>query len=74
MKTKDPPLSNGPGFVIGSSDKNASYPTRDPYSIQDLLRTIYHLLGIDADKIHHTPLGRPVPIVNGGKIITELLV
>ena len=62
-----------PGIVIGSSDKNASYPTSDPYGIQDLLRTIYHLLGIDADKIHHTPLGRPVPIVNGGKIITELL-
>jgi len=41
--------------------------------IQDLLRTIFHLMGIDADKTHHTPLGRPVPIVNGGAVIEELL-
>ena len=26
-------------------------------------------MGIDADKIHTTPLGRPVQIVNGGKKI-----
>jgi hypothetical protein len=61
------------GVVIGASDKTASYPTTTPYGIQDLLRTIFHLMGVDADKKYHTPLGRPVPIVNGGKVIDELL-
>ena len=61
------------GAVIGASDKTASYPTTQPYGVQDLLRTIFHLMGIDADKTYQTPLGRPVPIVNGGKVVEELL-
>lgn len=62
------------GAVIGASDKTASYPTTQPYGIADLLRTICHLMGVDASKVYKTPLGRPVPIVNGGKRIRELLV
>jgi hypothetical protein len=61
------------GVVIGASDKTASFPVTQPWGIQDLLRTIFHLMGIDADKTHHTPLGRPVPIVKGGTLIDELL-
>ena len=61
------------GTVIGASDETASYPTTQPYGIQDILQTVFYLLGIDADKIHYTPLGRPVPIVNGGHRIDELL-
>lgn len=61
------------GTVVGASDKTASYPITQPYGIQDLLRTVFHLMGVDADKVHHTPLGRPVPIVNGGKRIDEVL-
>lgn len=61
------------GAVIGASDETASFPTTQPYGIQDLLRTIFHLMGIDADKVYHTPLGRPVPIVNGGQRIDEVL-
>ncbi|MDG2468762.1 MAG: DUF1501 domain-containing protein [Pirellulaceae bacterium] len=63
-----------PGSVIGASDKTASLPTTTPYGIQDLLRTIFHLMGVNSDKSFQTPLGRPVPLVNGGKIIQELLV
>ncbi len=61
------------GAVIGASDETASFPTTQPYGIQDLLRTIFALMGVDADKVYHTPLGRPVPIVNGGHKIDELL-
>ena len=61
------------GAVIGVSDKTASFPITQPYGIPDLLRTIFYLMGVDADKVYHTPLGRPVPIVNGGKRIDELL-
>ena len=63
-----------PGIVIGKSDKTASYPLTTPYGISDLLRTIFSLMGIDSEQIYETPLGRPVPIVNGGKVIDELLV
>jgi len=61
------------GAVIGASDSTASFPTTTPYGIQDLLRTFFYLLGVDADRVYHTPLGRPVPIVNGGKKIEEVL-
>ncbi len=61
------------GVVVGASDETASYPVTQPYGIQDLLRTIFHLLGVDADKVYQTPTGRPVPIVNGGHRIEEVL-
>lgn len=62
-----------PGRVIGATDRQAAYPTSDPVSVADLLRTIFHLMGVDCDKTYHTPLGRPVPIVSGGRIVRELL-
>jgi hypothetical protein len=62
-----------PGQIIGATDKQAAYPTSDPISIADLLRTIHTLLGIDADKEYPDPLGRPVPLVNGGRVIPDLL-
>jgi hypothetical protein len=62
------------GAVVGASDDTASYPITTPYGIHDLLRTIFYLMGVDADKIHTTPLGRPVQIVSGGKKIDEVLV
>jgi hypothetical protein len=34
---------------------------------------MYHLLGIDPEDEFYTPEGRPVKIVNGGKVIGELL-
>jgi hypothetical protein len=61
------------GAVIGASDATASFPSTQPYGIHDLLRTIFHLMGVDAEKVYQTPLGRPVPIVNGGHRIDELL-
>lgn len=61
------------GIVVGASDKTASYPTTQPYGVQDLLRTIFHLMGIDSDRLYHTPLGRPVLIVKGGHRIDELI-
>ena len=62
-----------PGQIIGATDKQAAYPISDPISVADLLRTIHTLLGIDADKEYPDPLGRPVPLVNGGRVIPDLI-
>ena len=62
-----------PGQVIGATDKTAAAPSTDPISVSDLLRTISNLMGIDADRTYLGPLGRPVPIVDGGKFIEQLV-
>jgi len=61
------------GAIVGASDKQAAYPTTRPQGIQDVLRTILYLMGINASKIYKTPLGRPVPLVNGGSLIREIM-
>jgi hypothetical protein len=62
-----------PGQIIGATDHQASAPTSDPVGVEDILRTIFHLMGIDSDKTYLTPLGRPVPIVNGGRLVPGLI-
>lgn len=60
------------GQVIGATDKHASEPIRDEVSIHDLHRTIFTLMGIKTDKTYYTPQGRPVPVLEGGKLIPGL--
>ncbi len=61
------------GQVLGATDRYCMYPTADPVGVSDILRTIFHQLGIDTTKTYSTPLGRPVPIVDGGRIISNLV-
>jgi hypothetical protein len=61
-----------PGQVIGATDKHATAPTTDPVSVSDLLHTISVLLGVDPDRVYYGPLGRPVPVVDGGELIRGL--
>ena len=60
------------GQVIGATDKQAASVADRPISPEDLCATILHKLGIDHEAILHTPLGRPVPLVDGGRPISEL--
>lgn len=62
------------GLVYGSSDPIAAEPDTDPVSHEDLATTIYHLLGIVADKELMSPGDRPVEIVDGGKVIKDILI
>ena len=62
-----------PGIVIGATNKAATAPTADPVGVEDILRTIFHQMGVDSTKTYMTPLGRPVPIVNGGRVIRDLV-
>ncbi len=61
------------GRVIGKSDARAEKPASDPIGPEDLSATMYRLLGIDPKDEFKTPDGRPVAIVNGGRVIEELL-
>jgi hypothetical protein len=61
------------GAVVGATDKQGSAPITEPFGVNDLLKTFFYLMGIDSTKSYLTPLGRPVPILDGGKIIQEIL-
>jgi uncharacterized protein (DUF1501 family) len=61
------------GRAVGRSDARAEKPADSPYGPEDLAATIHHLLGINPDDEFHTPDGRPMKIVNGGRLIRELI-
>ncbi|MFP6765731.1 MAG: DUF1501 domain-containing protein [Planctomycetaceae bacterium] len=61
------------GQVIGATNSRGERPVSDPVGPEDLSATMYRLLGIDGEDEFHTPEGRPVKIVNGGRVLTELL-
>ena len=62
-----------PGFVYGSSNSTASEPEMNPLGVEDLFTTVYHCLGIVADKELMAPGDRPIEIVDGGKVVKEML-
>jgi uncharacterized protein (DUF1501 family) len=61
------------GRAVGASDARAEKPASNPYGPEDLSATIFQLLGIDPKEEFHTPDGRPVAIVNNGRVIQELV-
>jgi uncharacterized protein (DUF1501 family) len=61
------------GRVVGKTDARAEKPAEDPCGPEDLAATMYHLLGIDPQAEFYTPEGRPVKIVNEGRVIEGLL-
>jgi hypothetical protein len=62
------------GQIYGSSDATAAEPNQDPLTVEDLATTVYHQLGIVSDKELMSPGDRPIEIVDGGKVVPELLV
>jgi hypothetical protein len=61
------------GRVLGKSDARAERPDDSPYGPEDLAATAHHLLGIPHDDEFLTPEGRPIKIVNNGRVIYDLL-
>lgn len=60
------------GAVYGKSDKDAAYPIDHPVSPEDLAATVFHALGIAPETRIHDALGRPVPVMDGGRPLEEL--
>lgn len=61
------------GQVYGSSDAIAAEPERDPLNVADYATTVYNQMGIVADKELMAPGDRPIEIVDGGKVIKDLI-
>ena len=61
------------GSIYGLSDSLAAEPEENAVSPEDLAATVYNQLGINSDKELMAPGGRPVEIVDGGKVIADLL-
>jgi len=61
------------GQVIGATNRKAEQPVERPLRPEDVIRTIYHVLGVDP--LHEFPneSGRPMAVMNQGRPIAELI-
>lgn len=61
------------GQVIGATDPHGADVTRRRVGVRDFLATIYHHLGIDAERVMlRDKTGRPLPALPEGQPISEL--
>lgn len=61
------------GQAIGTTNALAEYPTSKPASPGCVLSTMYHVLGIDHKHVFYDDAKRPMPILNEGEPIKELI-
>jgi hypothetical protein len=61
------------GRVIGRTDAHAATVAERPVSPKDVLATVYHLLGIDPETTLTDRTGRPLPLVQGASVVTDML-
>ena len=59
--------------MVGQSYHKAEYPKSTPITPQDLIATIFHVLGIDPAIQLVDSSGRPVSVIHDGQPIRELL-
>ena len=60
------------GVVVGATNSRAEHPVERPLDPQDILATVYRVLGGDPDTSFLDHAGRPIPLVSVGKPISEL--
>jgi uncharacterized protein (DUF1501 family) len=61
------------GQAIGRSDSQGAYPQQRPITPEDLLATVYHVLGIEPRGEHFDEAGMPHKVLNTGTPIKELV-
>ncbi len=61
------------GQVVGATNPRGEEPARRAMDSNCLLATIYHRFGIDTNRVYHDRAGRPIPILQHGEPIAELL-
>ncbi|WP_406697655.1 DUF1501 domain-containing protein [Singulisphaera sp. Ch08] len=60
------------GQVLGASSPDGSEVKDQPIAVTDLLASFCHSLKIDPAKENMSSLGRPIKIVDGGKVVKQL--
>lgn len=60
------------GFVHGTSDKQGAFPDKDPVALDDLMATVFELIGIPPQTELRDKLNRPLA-VSSGRVTTELI-
>jgi hypothetical protein len=61
------------GQVVGESNSKAEIPKSKPITPQDMMATIFHVLGVPLELQFQDPSGRPTSMIDGGKPIPELV-
>lgn len=61
------------GRVIGESASKVDVPKTTPITPQDLMATVFHVLGVDQKTWFPSPSGRPTTMVEKGRPIDELV-
>ena len=61
------------GQIVGATNAKGEHPVERALAPSDVLATIYHVLGIDLNTMLHDYSGRPIPILDSGKPIRELV-
>lgn len=61
------------GRVVGKTDARGEQILERPASVGDLHATLYHVLGIDPYQTFPDTAGRPVPLIDDGAPLRELL-
>lgn len=61
------------GQVVGESNSKVEVPKTTPITPQDLMATVFHVLGLPQDLQYRDPTGRPTNMIVGGKPISELV-
>lgn len=62
-----------PGQIVGATDAKGTRPVERAVKPAHVLHTVYRQLGIDPAVSHLNRAGRPIPILNEGEPISELV-
>lgn len=61
------------GQVVGESSARAEIPKSSPVTPQDLMATVFHVLGVPLDMQLRDPVGRNIPAIADGRPIPDLV-
>lgn len=61
------------GQVVGATDADGYEIADRPVTVADLMRTLTFALGLDPNDTRMTAAGRPITMVDGGRVIDELV-
>jgi uncharacterized protein (DUF1501 family) len=60
------------GHIIGATDAKGYHASEKVHSPEDFAASVYTKMGIDPAQALHTNTGRPIQLVNNGRLIKEL--